>query len=115
MTSTIEVDKGDRVIAVAGATASYRIVELSDATFAVSIQAGYDCGDHRGFAFPFRSFVTRQECVEHFIEVAVRFFSQSLECSITSNKQHSAQQFILQQLDGSPLLGFLEPDPQDFC
>lgn len=102
-------DEGSRTISVLNraAWASYRIAPLPNRTWAIQIDCSYHCGDCRGLGTPWREYESREECLNHFLEVARRHFSASLGPE-TSSLQQQAQQQMLDELRGG-LFGFLEP------
>ncbi|PNY38658.1 hypothetical protein C2E31_01700 [Rhodopirellula baltica] len=94
------------------AKAGYRIEQMADGSFRVSIRVAYGVGDFHGFGSPRIEMKTRDDCVQSFLDAARNHFSKLLTGSVVTDRQRTSQKQML-SLPDAGLFGFLEPDPEE--
>jgi hypothetical protein len=91
------------------AEARYELSPLPDGRWAIHFSLQHRAGDFAGVAHPWRTFPTREACLAHFREEAMRFFAGP-QRRVQGTLQ-SARAEVLHQLRGEGLFGFIEPNP----
>ena len=91
------------------ATASYEIAPLPNERWAVTVRCEYHCGHCHGAGVPWTDFLSRDECIEFFLNTARHHFGQSIGCD-GSDLQRKALVEMNRLLKGG-LFGFIEPTP----
>lgn len=105
--------EGRRVVSAANgkASAEYEIARLPDGRYATRVCCEYRCGNFRGQSQPWSVFESREQCLEHALQIARQHFEPTLSPTNCSDTQHEARRQILEVLKGG-LYGFIEPEPE---
>lgn len=97
--------EGRRKIEVSGAWAEYEVAPLQDGRWAVRISTRMESSS--GMYCPWRSFSTRDECVDWFLKEALAFFQR--EKNLKKGREQNRKKIVdLLRLQG--LFGWEEPE-----
>ena len=91
------------------ATARYEIAPLPEGRWAITVGCEYHCGHCHGAGIPWTDFLSRDECIEFFLNTARHHFGRAVGHG-GSDQQRNAQAEMNRLLKGG-LFGFIEPTP----
>lgn len=108
-----EATEGSRRIITANrkAEAEYEVAALPNGQYAIRWSMAYNSGNMSGHASPWSACESRQQCIDEFLETALRHFGREIIEHRLSRSQQEARTQMLDLLRGG-LFGFIEPEPE---